>query len=209
MVLSWSTPAAGAELSAEQERGVQVAGLATAYSFAAFHTVLLGVALREGEALPRSWVPGTLLTTVSLVGSTTGFWTLAAEAETGDEAALSALAPIPGVLLGAGHLALAIDSMSRGPGGFWMEPLPAAITLVHGASLTAFGVVLVAAPNSGSSDLSKIVPLYSWTVAGSAIALHSILSLALFDESSVPSAAGRFRPRLAVGGDRVELFGQF
>ena len=179
-ILGAARPAVAFELSVEEERGVQVASMATAYAFGALHTALIGHALVKGKPLSRVWLPGTIMSAISIAGLGTGYFTLGIIADDADRRAAYGVAAAAGLMLGGLHLAMAIDGGIRDKeSSFWMTPVPASITLVHGLALSAFGIVLIAGANPGMSDVSKLVPLYTWAGTGAILAGYSVLSLIL------------------------------
>jgi hypothetical protein len=179
IALAWPAQASAFELSGEEERNVQIAAMSTGYAFGALQTVLWARAFKRGEPLHRSWVAGTILSSISIAGMHSGYIVLASDTNDPDRKASYEMASVPGLMLGGAHLGIAIDSIQRGDGGFWMDRPEAAVTLVHGAALSSFGSVLIAGANPGSSDLSKIPPIYTWAVSGAIVVGYSLLSLIL------------------------------
>lgn len=177
LALLTSAPADAGELTADSERRVQIAALTTGYAFAALQTGILVSSLTKGRSLDRNWVGGGLLSSITLVGSATGYSVLAAQARDPDQRATFALAAVPGFLIGGLLLATSIDGASNGRGDVFMDQGPALVSLIHGLSLAVLGSVLVIGANSGSSDLSKVGPIYSWAVGGSVLAGYSVVSL--------------------------------
>ena len=172
-------PAHGFELSVETEHRVQIASIATAYSFSALHTVLLGRSALRRERLASDWVPGTGMAAISTVGLSVGYLVLAIGFDDDpDAAATHGLAASAGLILGGWQLAATIDGFAHWDGDPWMEPGPAAVTLVHGASLSVFGTLLAFGTTPEQSDLSKLAPIYTWAVTGLILAVYSALSLA-------------------------------
>ena len=178
--LSLASPAHAFELSEGGERNLQVAAIGTAYGFAALHGAIALHQATPGEPLDPNWVGGTFLSAISLVGMSVGQITLAVGFTPETDTALAlGMGSAPGLALGSIDLWLAIEGVVEWQGGFWMDPLPAGVELIHGLSLGIAGGVLAFGANSGESDLSKIGPIYSWMVAGALIATYAVLSLAL------------------------------
>lgn len=174
--LAQPPPARAFELSLRGERILQGTTATAAYGFAAANTAVM---LRHGGgALPRSWVGSTVLSSVTLAGIAIGFITTAIffVDESDVSLAYGSAAP-PGLMLGGAHLGVAIRGGRRGEGGFWMQRGPAWVSFFHGLTLASLSSVLIAAPASGESDVSKILPIYLWTITGALLALYALGSL--------------------------------
>jgi len=179
VAFAWPTEAGAFELSVEGERTFQVAAMSTGYVFGAIHTAVLTSAFSRGKPIDRSWAPGTFLSSVTIAGMHSGLIILASETEDPAWKARYEAASVPGLVAGGAHFGFALDGLLRGEGGFWMDRPAAAVTLGHSASLASLSTVLIAGANSGSSDLSKVPPIFTWAVTGTILAGYSLLSLAL------------------------------
>lgn len=75
LVSSLATPTpASAQMTVEEERGVQIAAMSTGYAFGALHTGLSVLALAQGQPLDRSWVAGSFMSSITFVSLSIFGW---------------------------------------------------------------------------------------------------------------------------------------
>jgi len=166
------------ELSEPDERAVQVAAMSTAYGFSVLHAGFMADAAFHDRPMHRSWTAGTALSAWSIAGIGLGYVTLgAAFTDNPDDAFTLGMSGGGHIGLGGLQLAFAIDAGRRGEGTVWMEPGPAVVTLIQGTAMMGFGGVLTLGANPSTTDLSKINPIYSWTVLGAGVSGYAVASL--------------------------------